>query len=108
MDTEEPKVTSTLVLVATPNAASLARALVRLVLTQWGLRDVVDDAELVASELATNAVQATADEEPGLYVNGIKPPPLIGVQVTLFESFMVIGVWDRSLRVPKAADQRRP
>jgi hypothetical protein len=102
VDTEEPKVTSTLVLVATPNAASLTRALVRLVLTQWGLRDVVDDAELVASELATNAVQATAEEEPGLYVNGIKPPPLLGVQVTLFESFMVIGVWDRSLRVPEA------
>jgi hypothetical protein len=46
-----------------PNAASLARALVRFVLAQWGLRDVVDDAELVASELATNAVQATAEEE---------------------------------------------
>jgi hypothetical protein len=103
VDTEEPKVTSTLVLVATPNAASLTRALVRLVLTQWGLRDVVDDACLVASELATNAVQATAEEEPRLYVNGIQPPPLIRAQVMLFESFMVIGVWDRSLRVPKAA-----
>jgi anti-sigma regulatory factor (Ser/Thr protein kinase) len=103
VDTQEPKVTSTLILVATPNAASLARALVRLVLAQWGLRDVVDDAQLVASELATNAVQATAEEERGLYVNGIQPPPLIRVQVTLFEDFMAIGVWDRSLRVPKAA-----
>ena len=104
MDTPDPQVTSTLVLLATPNAASLTRALVRLVLTQWGLRDVVDDAELVASELATNAVQATAEaEDPGYYVNGIKPPPLIKARVMLFDSFMVIGVWDRSLRVPKAA-----
>lgn len=41
---------------AGPCAPAVARALVRDTLTGWGLRDIVDEALLVVSELVTNAV----------------------------------------------------
>ncbi|MEU6485679.1 ATP-binding protein [Streptomyces sp. NPDC046887] len=40
-----------------PESAATARRLVRLALAAWGLRDVVEDAVLVVSELAGNAVR---------------------------------------------------
>lgn len=103
MDTVQPRVVNSLTLAATPTAIPLSRALVRFSLNQWGFRGQVEDAELVASEIATNAVQAVAESEPDYFVNGMRPPSLIRVQVMLFESFMIIGVWDRSLRAPKLA-----
>lgn len=101
MDTVQPRVINSLTLAAVPTAIPLSRALVRFSLNQWGFRGQVEDAELVVSELATNAVQATGEEEPSYWVNGMRPPSLIRVQVMLFESFMIVGVWDRSLRSPK-------
>lgn len=104
MDTEEPTATYTLNLLAMPGSARHARMFVGHVVTQWGLSDCIEDAELVVSELATNAVQATADNDPSYYVNGMKPPPLIRVQLALFKSRMVVSVWDRSLNEPKHAE----
>ncbi|MCK8679497.1 ATP-binding protein [Streptomyces lichenis] len=40
-----------------PESAATARRLVRLALTAWGLREMVEDAVLVVSELAGNAVR---------------------------------------------------
>jgi anti-sigma regulatory factor (Ser/Thr protein kinase) len=97
---KEPKVVSTLYLAAEPNAASLARAFVELILRDWGLPEVVDDAALVASELATNAVQATQRRDPSFYVNGVKPPAIIRVQIVLYAAFMMLSVWDRSQEFP--------
>lgn len=42
---------------ATLRSAATARALVRALLPAWGLGPVVDDAELVVSELVSNAVE---------------------------------------------------
>ncbi|MET8145893.1 hypothetical protein ABZU32_36790 [Sphaerisporangium sp. NPDC005288] len=44
---------------AEPEAAGYAREHVRRVLSKWGREDILETAELVASELATNAVKAT-------------------------------------------------
>ena len=44
---------------AQPSAASHARRHVRRVLSQWGREELIDTAELVISELVTNAVKAT-------------------------------------------------
>jgi anti-sigma regulatory factor (Ser/Thr protein kinase) len=45
-------------LAATSAAAGRARAWTRAVLAEWNLRRLAEDAELVVSELVTNAVQA--------------------------------------------------
>jgi hypothetical protein len=62
MESLELRLVNAVVLVATPTAAPLARALVRFSLIKWGYRDLVNDAELLISELATNAMQAYDDE----------------------------------------------
>jgi len=100
---EEPRVVSTVLFAAEANAAGLTRALVRLVLSQWGLRELVGDAELIASELATNAVHATNAEESSVWVNSERLPPIIRVQVRLYDSFMIVAVWDRNAGEPKPA-----
>jgi anti-sigma regulatory factor (Ser/Thr protein kinase) len=48
--------TARLELPATPAAASVARLFVRCLCEEWGVGDVADVAELLSSELVTNAV----------------------------------------------------
>ena len=50
---------SLLELVARPTAVSQGRLHVRGAMREWSLDDLAEDAELLASELLTNAVQAT-------------------------------------------------
>src|SRR5437016_930808 len=53
--------TSSLVLGALPTAPSCARLHAGAVLHEWGLSDLSEMAELVVSELITNAVQASTE-----------------------------------------------
>ncbi|MFN2561566.1 MAG: ATP-binding protein [Jatrophihabitans sp.] len=48
---------------ASVRSAATARALVRALLPAWGLTPVVDDAELVVSELVSNAVEHAPGSE---------------------------------------------
>jgi anti-sigma regulatory factor (Ser/Thr protein kinase) len=48
------------VLVALPNAVPCARLHASLVLAEWGLKALAGTAELIVSELVTNAVRASA------------------------------------------------
>jgi hypothetical protein len=50
-------------LAALPTAPGCARGHVRTVAHEWGLRHLADTAELLTSELVTNAVQAS--QRPG-------------------------------------------
>ena len=51
--------TSRLPLGPLPSAVPCARLHTRLILTEWGLGRVSDDAEMIVSELATNALKAS-------------------------------------------------
>ncbi|MGH3404041.1 MAG: ATP-binding protein [Streptosporangiaceae bacterium] len=51
--------TSNLELGALTSAVPCARLHTRLVLLDWGLAHIADDAQLIVSELTTNAIQAT-------------------------------------------------
>ncbi|KNB54227.1 hypothetical protein AC230_03695 [Streptomyces caatingaensis] len=51
-----PAPARTLSLPASPRSAALARRFSRLLLAEWGLDDLADDAVLLLSELVTNAV----------------------------------------------------
>jgi anti-sigma regulatory factor (Ser/Thr protein kinase) len=91
---------SFLTLAAVPSAAGCSRQLVRLTLTRWGLRRLTDDAELVVSELATNAIQATGVMDTDARWGDLGDLATIHVRVLLFGSSVVLEVWDGDPAAP--------
>jgi anti-sigma regulatory factor (Ser/Thr protein kinase) len=80
-------------LAALPTAPGVARGHVRSLAREWGLADLGDTAELVASEIVTNAVEASVC----LRTAG---PPVIRIWITSDRVSMVIHVWDASPQMP--------
>jgi anti-sigma regulatory factor (Ser/Thr protein kinase) len=78
---------------ALPTAVPCARGHVRSVALEWGLADLADTAELVASEIVTNAVKGSAK---------LKTPatPVVRLWLTSDGVSMVIHVWDASDEMP--------
>jgi anti-sigma regulatory factor (Ser/Thr protein kinase) len=80
---------------ALPTVPRTARMLVRDTLKEWGLPELIDDGELVASELVTNVVRRAHDPVTGLpvYVNSRLPV----LQLGLFSdrTVVLISVWDQ-------------
>ena len=64
------------VLSAAPEEARAARLFVRELLTGWGLADLVDDAELIITELVVNAVRHGAGGPHLTDVSKSTRPPL--------------------------------
>jgi anti-sigma regulatory factor (Ser/Thr protein kinase) len=90
-------------LAAVVTAPTCARLFVRHVCEQWVILDrQADIAELLASELVTNAVEATgvlgADPEYPV-VHALAKP--IRIWLLRFEHSLVLGVWDTSLDLPR-------
>jgi anti-sigma regulatory factor (Ser/Thr protein kinase) len=80
---------------ALPTVPRTARMLVRDTLKEWGLPGLIDDGELIASELVTNVVRRAHDPVTGrpIYVNGRLPV----LQLGLFSdrTVVLISVWDQ-------------
>lgn len=87
-----------------PTAVSCARLLARWTFKQWGLSRMVDDAELVVSELATNAVKATGVVDPKPRWTELRDLALIRVGFLLFEDSVIVEVWDRDKTSPVVND----
>ena len=83
---------------ALPTAPGCARAYVRSMLAAWNLGHLADMAELVVSEMVTNAVEASTVHSSPLYVSG----RMLVIWVRLFsDSFrLVVEVWDEAPGVP--------
>jgi sulfatase maturation enzyme AslB (radical SAM superfamily) len=75
-----------------PAAAGQARSHLRTTLAAWGLDEITTEAELVISELVTNAVQASS-QAPGR-------PPSIGVSLAVTPAVLTIEVLDRAPGTP--------
>jgi anti-sigma regulatory factor (Ser/Thr protein kinase) len=80
-------------LAAYPSAVPCARGHVRAVATEWGLADLADTAELLASEMVTNAVQASGWLR-------ITDTPVVRITVITDRQSLVIRVWDGSEDMP--------
>jgi anti-sigma regulatory factor (Ser/Thr protein kinase) len=102
-----PQLTSGLMLAAVPTAAGIARSFVRQRLSQWGLNRLINAAELVLSELVTNAVNATGTTNSRPRWSDLHNLALITVRLVVTVDSLVIEVWDRdpSPPVPKQSDQ---
>jgi anti-sigma regulatory factor (Ser/Thr protein kinase) len=70
-----------------PTAVPCARLHVVHVLREWGLRDLADDAQMVVSELITNAIDASTL---------LPEHPPVTLRLLLTGKSLVIEVWDHS------------
>jgi anti-sigma regulatory factor (Ser/Thr protein kinase) len=84
-------------LAALPTAPGVVRGHVRSVTREWGLADLSDTAELLASELVTNALQASARVRATV-------PAVIRVWIISDGESMVIHVWDACPEMPVAQE----
>jgi anti-sigma regulatory factor (Ser/Thr protein kinase) len=75
---------------AVPRSVPAARGLVRIILESWGLADSADPAELIASELLTNALRASAGAGH----------PVVRLRLTCRAWSLLIAVWDASPGLP--------
>ncbi|MFE4373911.1 ATP-binding protein [Streptomyces sp. NPDC056835] len=95
---------SNLRLAAVLTAVSCARMYVRRTLDYWKLPDHIDAAELVMSELVTNAVKATGLTDPDPKWEDIKAHHIIGVQLRVIDTRLYVEVWDNSAVAPTKQD----
>jgi anti-sigma regulatory factor (Ser/Thr protein kinase) len=84
-------------LAALPTAPGVVRGHLRSILREWGLAELSATAELLASELVTNAIQASATLHT-------LTPPVIRVWITSDGIALVIHVWDASGQMPVIKD----
>jgi anti-sigma regulatory factor (Ser/Thr protein kinase) len=80
---------SSLLLGALPSAVPCARLHARQVLWEWGLSEVAETAELLLSELVTNAVQAARANFNDMPVN---------VRLSANRDRLLIEVWDSNVQ----------
>jgi anti-sigma regulatory factor (Ser/Thr protein kinase) len=88
-------------LAALPTAPAVARGHVRAVAREWGLDELADTAELLVSELMTNAQQASQRLKTRADLAIV---PVILLWITSDGISMVIHVWDASNEMPARKD----
>ncbi len=97
-DTTHPR-QSELVLGAFPTAIPCARLHTRQLVWEWGLTDLCEAAELVISELVTNAVRAS-QTIPG----SLGELPTIQLWLSANQKSVLIQVWDGCDQLPQRQD----
>lgn len=86
---------SHLVLGALPGAVPCARLHTRLILAEWGLKPLAETAELIVSELVTNAVRASTGLPERQY-----SLPTVRLWLSADHERVLIEVWDADERMP--------
>jgi anti-sigma regulatory factor (Ser/Thr protein kinase) len=88
-------------LAALATAPACARGHVRALAREWGLADLADTAELLISELVTNAIRAsdrlTTGADPAMV-------PVVRVWAVADQASMAIHVWDGNSQMPERRD----
>jgi anti-sigma regulatory factor (Ser/Thr protein kinase) len=102
------RVTREVWLAAEASAPRYARAFVPGVLVDWGLEHLREDAELVASELVTNALRVTCTARPASFTAASLRRAMIRVRLVLLEGSLIIEVWDQAVARPSPARSMDP
>jgi hypothetical protein len=102
---ETPAVRS-LTLAPAPEEAKTARSFVRELLTAWGLAALIDDAELIITELVVNAVRHGMRGVPRLAPVGRSTQPPVRLCLLRRTSELMLAVTDPTSEapVPQVAD----
>lgn len=86
-------------LAALPTAPGCARADMRAVLVAWNITSLVDTAELVVTELVTNAVRASV--QPGCSPSHLDGrTPVLRIRMLTDGIQLRVEVWDQASGVP--------
>lgn len=101
---DTPRLSNSLTLAAVPTAVKLSRTLVAVTLKSWGLDLIAEEAELVISELATNAVKAAGPLAAGQDGQEGAHLAVIRVRIVYLETRIALEVWDSDPAPPKPAD----
>ena len=94
---------SILELGALPSAVPCVRLHTTLVLREWHLTDLADAAELVASELATNAIQASASSPQARAPQAASGLPVVRLHLAADQHQVLVEVGDNDPRSPTPA-----
>jgi anti-sigma regulatory factor (Ser/Thr protein kinase) len=87
---------------ALPGATPCARLHARAVLAEWGLDDLAEAAELIVSELVTNAVRASTASNGRPRYDGLQMPVVV-LRMASDRIRLLIEVWDGIPGSPAAA-----
>jgi hypothetical protein len=79
---------------ALPTVPRLARAFCRLVLAGWGLPDLAETCELIASELTSNVIRAATDDNGDPRYDSRGRLPLLWLRLLADHARLRIEVWD--------------
>jgi anti-sigma regulatory factor (Ser/Thr protein kinase) len=90
---------SVLTIGALPTATPCARLHARNIVCEWGLHNLADTIELVVSELVTNAVKASTDQDqrPHYTERGLA---YIHLRLSADQQAALVEVWDENFKLP--------
>ncbi|MEV1022013.1 ATP-binding protein [Streptomyces sp. NPDC050264] len=86
---------------AEPRAVPLGRRFAVNGLRDWGLEHMSESVTLIASELLTNAVEATGTTKAGLSRGERETLPLVAVRLRVCSRTLTVEVWDTSRTLPR-------
>jgi anti-sigma regulatory factor (Ser/Thr protein kinase) len=98
---EPIKVRESLDLAATTAAVAVARLFVRTTLQAWGAECIAEDAELVSSELVSNALEACSPASGKNQCRAMSVNNLIRLRLLGMPHTMALEVWDRCPGKPR-------
>ncbi|WP_344669378.1 ATP-binding protein [Catenulispora yoronensis] len=104
MGSPRPSMTSSINLAAVATAVGCSRLFVASTLKQWRLDRLIDDAELIASELVTNAVKQTGITRPSPRFTELTDLAMLQVRLAVLRHGLVVEVWDRDTTAPSVSN----
>ena len=90
---------------ALATAPRTARMHLRDTLKEWGLPELIEDGELIASELVTNVVRRAHDPVTGMPVYVDDRLPVLQFGLFSDRAVLLISVWDQFAGPPGAEDR---
>jgi anti-sigma regulatory factor (Ser/Thr protein kinase) len=93
---------SALELGALPSAVPCARLHTRSIVYEWGITGLAETAELVVSELVTNALLATTEVDGRPKYEANASLPVVHLRLSSDHVRLVVEVWDLSPEPPEA------
>jgi anti-sigma regulatory factor (Ser/Thr protein kinase) len=92
---------SMLAIGALPTATPCARLHARNVVCEWGLHDLADTIELIVSELVTNAVKASMDQDRRPFYTEEHGLACIHLRLSADRQAALVEVWDENFTLPE-------
>lgn len=93
-------VQSVLAIAALPTATPCARLHARTIAREWGLHDLADTIELIVSELVTNAVKGSMDQDERPRYTADTGLACIHLRLSTDGQTALIEVWDENFGIP--------